>query len=78
MKKAATEKSSHRSFFILTPEEKRTVGFILVAFFLGLGARRYRDLHAVPPSKTAIVETAKTVALPAEKRAEARRRKQAK
>jgi hypothetical protein len=60
------------------PEEKRTVCFVLVAFLLGLGAKRYRDLHGVAPSKAAIVETAKTVGLPAEKRAEARRRKQGK
>jgi hypothetical protein len=78
VKKAAAKKSSHRWLFILTPEEKRTACFVLLAFLLGLGAKRYRDMHAVAPSKTAIVETAKTVGLPAEKRTEARRRKQAK
>ena len=78
MKKAAAKKSARRWLFVLTPEEKRTVCFVLVAFLLGLGAKRYRDLHAVPLPKTAIVETAKSAGLPAEKRAEAKRRKQAK
>jgi hypothetical protein len=78
VKKTAAKKPRNRWLFVLTPEEKRTVSFVLVAFLLGLGAKRYRDLHTMPPSQTAIVETAKTVALSAEKRAEARRRKQAK
>jgi hypothetical protein len=72
------KKSSGRRLFVLTSEEKRTVCFVLVAFLLGLGAKRYRDIHAVAASKTAVVETAKSAGLPAEKRAEARRRKQSK
>lgn len=67
-----------RQVLVLTPEEKRTVAFILIAFLLGIGAKHYRDRHAVPPRRTAIVDTAKTVSLPAQKRAEAKRRKQAK
>jgi len=66
-----------RQFLVLTPEEKRTVSFVLVAVVLGLGARQYRQKHSVPPAKTAIVETAKTAGRPAEKRAEAKRRKAA-
>ena len=72
-----TDKSGGRQFLVLTPEEKRTVAFVLIAFVIGLGAKRYREMHAIPPRKTAIVETAKTVAIPAQKRAEAKRRKQA-
>ena len=40
-------------------------------------AEHYRELHAIPLRQIAIVETAKTVGLPAQKRAEAKRRKQA-
>jgi len=76
--KTAAKKSPRRWLFVLTPEERRTICFVLVALLLGLATKRYRDAHAMPPSKTAVVETAKTVGLPAEKRAEARRRKQAK
>lgn len=54
---------------VLTPEEKRTVAFVLIAFLLGIVAMRYRQAHAVPPGQTAIVEVAKNVGLPAEKRA---------
>jgi hypothetical protein len=30
---------------VLTPEEKRVVIFVLVAFLLGLGTKYYRDTH---------------------------------
>ncbi|HEV2806047.1 MAG TPA: hypothetical protein VGW57_14080 [Chthoniobacterales bacterium] len=70
--------TARRQLLVLTPEEKRTVSFILVALLLGIGAKHYRDRHAVPPRQTAIVDTAKTVSLPAQKRAEAKRRKLAK
>jgi len=73
----ASEKKSHRQLFVLTPEEKRTLSFVLVAFVLGLGAKQYRRQHSVPPARTAIVDVAKNVGLPAEKRAEAKRRKAA-
>jgi hypothetical protein len=62
---------------VLTPEEKRTVAFVLLTFLLGIGAKHFRETHAVPPRQTAVAEVAKTVALPAQKRAEAKRRKQA-
>jgi hypothetical protein len=66
-----------RQIFVLTPEEKRTISFVLVAVVLGFGARQFRQKHSVPPAKTAIVETAKSAGRPAEKRAEAKRRKAA-
>jgi hypothetical protein len=31
--------------FILTPEEKRTVCFVLIVFLLGLAAKSYRENH---------------------------------
>jgi hypothetical protein len=64
-----------RDLFVLTPEEKSTLCFVLAALVLGLGAKRYRETHSIPPAKKAIVETAKNTNLPAEKRAEAKRRK---
>jgi hypothetical protein len=72
-----SKRSARREIFVLTPEEKRTASFVLVAFLLGIGTKHYRETHAVPSRQTAIVETAKTVGLPAQKRAEAKRRKQA-
>ena len=66
-----------RQIFVLTPEEKRTISFVLVAVVLGLSAKQYRQRHSVPPAKTAIVEVAKSAGRPAEKRAEAKRRKAA-
>jgi hypothetical protein len=71
-------KSQRREIIVLTPEEKRTLCFILIAVVLGVSAKRYREKHSVPPANTAIVETANSAGLPAEKRAEAKRRKAAK
>ena len=73
MKRSA--KTNERHLFVLTPEEKRTLSFVLVAVVLGMGAKQYRQKHSVPPAKTAIVEVAKNAGLPAEKRAEAKRRR---
>jgi hypothetical protein len=67
-----------RQFFVLTPEETRTLCFILVAFVLGLAAKHYRASHSIPPAKTAVHDTAARADLPAQKRAEAKRRKLAK
>lgn len=68
-------KSQRREIFVLTPEEMRTFCFVLIAVVLGVSAKSYREKHSVPPAKTAIVETATNAGLPAEKRAEAKRRK---
>jgi hypothetical protein len=70
------KRTSRREIFVLTPEEKRAVCFVLIAFILGIGAKRYRERHAIPRRQIAIVETARTVGIPAQKRAEAKRRKQ--
>ncbi len=72
-----SKKPADRQIFVLTSEEKRTVCFVLIALLLGIGAKHYRETHTVPTRQTAIADVAKTVALPAQKRAEARRRKQA-
>jgi hypothetical protein len=70
-------KEDRRDIFVLTPEEKNTVCFILVAVVLGVTVKQYRKTHFSPPAKTGIVETARNAGLPAEKRAEAKRRKAA-
>jgi hypothetical protein len=44
-------KLPRRQIFVLTPEEKRTVAFILCAIVLGLAAKHYRTGHPPPPIK---------------------------
>ena len=75
MKRSAQK--SRRQIFVLTPEEKRTVVFIVGALILGLGTKHYRQKHFVPPARPAVVETAQNAAISAEERAEAKRRKPA-
>jgi hypothetical protein len=71
-------KSARRQIFVLTREEKKTVSFVLIASLIGITVKHYREMHALPPRQTAIADTAKTVAVRAQKRAEAKRRKPAK
>ncbi len=73
----AKGQKDRRQIFVLTPEEKRTLCFVFAALVLGVGAKHYRRAHAIPPAKIAIVEAARNAGLPAEKRAEAKRRKAA-
>ena len=40
-----------RQIFVLTPEEKRTIGFVLVMFALGLATKHYRENHPAPLPK---------------------------
>jgi hypothetical protein len=70
-------KKNRHDIFVLTPEEKTTLCFVLAMLVLGLTVKNYRKTHSIPPAKTGIVETAKNAGLPAEKRAEAKRRKAA-
>ena len=46
---SARRQVPRRQIFVLTPEEKRVLAFVLVAFVLGLGAKHYRDTHPQPP-----------------------------
>ena len=39
-----------RHKFVLTPEEKRIIAFVLVALLLGLGTKYYRDAHSQKPA----------------------------
>jgi hypothetical protein len=38
-------KPVRREIFVLTPEEKKTVCFVLLAFVLGLATKYYRDTY---------------------------------
>jgi hypothetical protein len=77
VKPPASKKAARREIFVLTPEEKRTLFFVLIMFLLGLATAKYRAAHAIPPSKIAVNETAATTSRPAQKRAEAKRPKPA-
>ncbi|MEY2512374.1 MAG: hypothetical protein QOE26_3137 [Verrucomicrobiota bacterium] len=77
MKPPASKKAARREIFVLTPEEKKTISFVLIMFLLGLATAKYRAAHAIPPSKIAVNETAATTSRPAQKRAEAKRPKPA-
>jgi hypothetical protein len=75
MKQPASKKAARREIFVLTPEEKRTISFVLIMFLLGVATAHYRIAHSIPPSKIAVNETAATTARPAQKRAESKRAK---
>jgi hypothetical protein len=77
VKQPAAKKVARRQIFVLTPEEKRTISFVLIMFLLGLATTRYRIAHSIPPSKIAVNETAATTSRPAQKRAESKRPKPA-
>jgi hypothetical protein len=56
--KRPAPKKVRRQIFVLTPEEKRTICFVLIAFILGLGTKHYRAAQPLPSVKTAVKETA--------------------
>jgi hypothetical protein len=41
-----------RHRFVLTPEEKRVIAFVIAALLLGLATKCYRDEHPQPPPTT--------------------------
>ena len=49
--KRDTPKPARRELFVLTPEEKRTICFVLIVFLLGLATKYYRDNHPAPLPK---------------------------
>ena len=49
-----TPKPVRREIFVLTPEEKRIICFVLVAFVLGLATKYYRDNHPAAAAKPTI------------------------
>jgi hypothetical protein len=44
--KRTASKNLRRQIFVLTPEERRTVCFVLAAFVLGLITKHYRAAHS--------------------------------
>jgi hypothetical protein len=62
-----------REIFVLTPEEKRIICFVLAMFVLGFATVRYRTNHSTAPPKIAVNETASATDRPAQKRAESKR-----
>jgi hypothetical protein len=74
VKRPGAKQGARREVFVLTPEEKRIICFVLVMFFLGATTTHYRATHSAPPSKIAVNETAATAARPAQKRAESKHR----
>ncbi|HEV2839817.1 MAG TPA: hypothetical protein VGW39_00690 [Chthoniobacterales bacterium] len=50
--KRDTPKPARREIFVLTPEEKRTLCFVLIALLLGLATKHYRDTHPPPRLKS--------------------------
>jgi len=50
--KPKTPKKIRREIFVLTPEEKRIVCFVLIAFVLGLATKQYRTTNPPPSLKT--------------------------
>jgi hypothetical protein len=50
---ASLPKPARREIFVLTPEEKKTLCFVLIAFVLGLATKHYRDAHPVSSPKPA-------------------------
>jgi hypothetical protein len=73
--KRASPKQIHREIFVLTPEEKRTVCFVLIALVLGLAAKHYRTTHPPPPLKTEVKTSAAAAPPSTRKRAETKRPK---
>lgn len=71
--KRPARKRVRREIFVLTPEEKRTVCFVLLAFLLGLATKHYRATHAVTPLQAAVDRTITTAALPAPALTQAKR-----
>jgi hypothetical protein len=71
--KRPAAKQVRREIFVLTPEEKRAVYFVLIAFALGIATQYYRATHSVTPLTSAVHETATTADHPAQKRTEPKR-----
>lgn len=62
--KRATPKPARREIFVLTPEEKRTICFVLIALVLGLATKHYRDTHPPALPKADIRADGKTAPRP--------------
>jgi len=63
---ASLPKPPRREIFVLTPEEKKTLCFVLMAFILGLVTKSYRDAHPAPSSKPITAVREKVTPKPAQ------------
>jgi hypothetical protein len=50
-----TPRPGRREIFVLTPEEKKTVCFVLLVFFLGLTTKHYRDNRPAAVPKPIVI-----------------------
>lgn len=57
-------KPARREIFVLTPEEKKTICFVLIAFVLGLATKYYRDSHPAPLSKPTTAARERAISKP--------------
>ena len=71
--KRPAPKRVRREVFVLTPEEKRTVCFLVLAFIIGLATKHYRATNAVTPLQVAVDRTITTAGHPASTRTESKR-----
>jgi hypothetical protein len=74
--KRVSPKQLRREIFVLTPEEKRTVCFVLIAFALGLATKHYRTAYPPPPLKTEVKASAAGTPPSTPKGEETKRRKE--
>lgn len=61
-------KKLRREIFVLTPEEKRTVCFLLIAFVLGLATQHYRATHSAASPNTEVTGRVSASPNPTQKR----------
>jgi hypothetical protein len=66
--KPRVPKQVRREIFVLTPEEKRTICFVLLAFLLGLATKHYRETHSPPASISEVTRSVGASLNPAQKR----------
>jgi hypothetical protein len=71
--KQKTNKKLRREIFVLTPEEKRTVCFVLIAFLLGLATKHYRAKPSPASPTTEVTSSIAASPNPAQKRAKKER-----
>jgi hypothetical protein len=67
--KQPAPKKLRREIFVLTPEEKRTICFVLIAFVLGLATKHYRATHATAASTQELTRSISASPNPPQKRA---------
>jgi hypothetical protein len=62
---ASLPELARHEIFVLTPEEKRTICFVLIVFLLGLATKSYRDAHPAPLPKPTVNARERAIPKPA-------------